>query len=456
MTTSKESTEGSWQQTQKMVTKATMGVCPDPNGIVRGTFDFTPVSYGVQAAAAPGKVSFVGSLRITGTFVGRVNDAAELVDYDITTISKYTSEATGHETGKQAVNQTLIREGGSATQTGMQWGPSGGDQYTGNIQTAVDANPVVLPGSQALIDKAFLRNVPDHASALVIEPILSRGRDMWRDGECLKLVVDPAGPLVLPYRTGHHIDAVSLRHRQTDETLPYPVTVSGAGVDDLAPVKGVVPFGVNYETQNQRAALASYVGGGGFVSFEAASRRGLVKEQVSWEPIGAGFDVSLETTTTSSLRGHMLTLAYRGFLLQLPAPDENGNTHAGKGSYTVQRTSRRTNCRNKESDEEEKTFAQGPLKATGVVYADPGEVTVSFTLEPTRGPRGNRLTRQFRALERYDTEVDSVDILLTPPMAASVVVKDSMGEDKKSTALKLNFCDGVTNVESRATAEKVE
>ena len=438
--TSKETPEGRGEISQRMVSKARMGVCPDPGGIVRGTFQFAPAIYDMVITGPPGTGSVAVAVRVTGTFTGRVNDAAELVDYDITTISKYTGETTVHEAGKEAVKQTVIREGGSASQTGRKWEASIGSDPIDNVQTAVDANPIIMPDSKPAIDAVFLTFLPDMVFALVVRPILGKALDLWRDGECLKLIVDPTGPLVLPSRAPVHIDVTLLEHRQTDERMDLPIAVTGSpGVAGLAPVTGKAPFGVDFRLPSREKSYFRYVGGGS-VSFEALSRRGRVVESVSVDPddVDPGYLITSRQLTRSEKEGISRDVTYRAVVRLLPQPDEDGNNYGGKGKYEVMAVQKKVNCLNDFPDDYERIRGMGTVKATASVSPGAGSyATVIFSLEPLDGPRAYLFTKSFRfmdkARQRESGTTDADQPLIATGTGGMIQLEsDSMHQSRES------------------------
>jgi hypothetical protein len=225
---------------------------------------------------------------------------------------------------------------------------------------------------------------------------------MWQDGECLKLTLDPVGPLVLPSGAPAHIDATLLEHRQTDERLDLPITVKGGGVSGLRPEVGKAPFGVDLRLETRAEAATRYVAGGR-VAFEALSRRGRVEESVSVDPddVDPGYLITSRQLTRSEKEGISRDVTYRAVVRLLPQPDEDGNNYGGKGKYEVMAVQKKANCLNDFPDDYERIRGMGTVKATASVSPGAGSyATVVFSLEPLDGPRAYLFTKSFRFMDK--------------------------------------------------------
>jgi hypothetical protein len=400
--TSQEQADRSWNIAQVTRTKSRMGVCPDPSGVVRGTFEYTPMAHTFQISdSAAGKAVGVSTLVIAGTFAGRVNDAAELVDYDVDAVVEVKVEMTEHGAGKDPIIKPISWGRGSANQTGIPWSGSSGDQGTGPFKFSTDPDRTGAEGKNSL-DGIVLVSALRTAAALVVDPVLSQASSMWKDGECLKLTVDPQGPLVLPSRAPVHLEVTRLEHRQTDERLGFPITVRGGSVENLTPEQGKAPFGVDFRLQSRAEAATSYVGGGGVVTFEVLSRRGRVQQSVSVEPddMDAGYLITYRTLNRSEKEGIARDVAYRAVVRQLPKPDDEGNNFGGQGAYQVMAVERKANCLNDFPEDYERIRGMGRVKATATVTPGDNTTTIVFALEPLDGPRAYMFTKSFRFMDK--------------------------------------------------------
>jgi hypothetical protein len=398
--TTQEQADMSMNVAQVTRIKSRMGVCPDPSGVVRGTFEYTPVAHSIEIShSATGKATAVTSLLITGSFIGRVNDAADLADYDVDAVAELKVEMTEHSAGKDPVIKPLSWGRGSANQTGVPWLGSSGGQ--GPLKYSVDPDRPGEGGKNAL-DGASLIGAIRAAAALAVDPVLSQASSMWKDGECLKLTVDPQGPLVLPSRAPVHLEVTLLEHRQTDERLEFPITVRGGSVEGLTPEQGKAPFGVDFRLESREAAAKSYVGGGGVVTFEVLSRRGRVEESVSVEPddMDAGYLITYRTVNRSEKEGIARDVAYRALVRQLPQPDDEGNNFGGEGAYQVMAVQRKANCLNDFPEDYERIRGLGRVKATATVTPGDNTTTIVFALVPLDGPRAYMFTKSFRFMDK--------------------------------------------------------
>ena len=140
--------------------------------------------------------------------------------------------------------------GGSASQADVPWTGTSGN--SGSTPVKYSTDPDRSDGaSKNSLDAAAVIGALRAASALLVDPLLSLASSMWKDGECLQRVPRPGWPAGAPIRASVHIDATLLEHRQTDERLDSPITVTGAGVSSLRPEVGKAAFGVDLRLETR-------------------------------------------------------------------------------------------------------------------------------------------------------------------------------------------------------------
>ena len=115
---------------------------------------------------------------------------------------------------------------------------------------------------------------------------------------------------------------------------------------------------------------------------------------------------------------------YRAVLRELDQPDQDGDTFAGTGDYTVLVNLKPANCSYNKMEGVEKITGGGSLKAGASInpsWTGSGAEVMTVTMTPRDGPKQRFFTRSFAELEKMHGEDITKDGEEAPLLAPNAV-----------------------------------
>jgi hypothetical protein len=442
-----------WQQ------EAHLGVCPDAAGMVQGTWSQTYAIH-VRGSGNDGYVDIQAPFTMTGTFVARVDDGGQLIDYDLEGQSQFTVGVKGEATGTAGVDEKPTDLKSGAGMTGVIPHLFGLETQSGPTPQ-VTMQPVSGTGDVDFEDMT-LRML--FSAKNPIEGALAAAQRMWQDGECLKLTLTPAaGTRVMGYGETGRFEVTSLEHRQTNELFSRTVMVSGS-LDAITPDKGVPIFQVQFRTPSKDDPRMGYVGPGGGVDAEVRFRRGWVKETVYWEAEEEHhlYRVEARFRTVSKKRGLVLDVSHRVRVRDRASSDPEDEKLVGEGDYALNAVERKLNCNNGFPEDVRNISGGGKMSSDLGATRDPADTTkefVSFNIIPLTGPKMRFFTSSFQGLEQlmHKTEGTTAEDmpLLAPPMLVALTLTNGVGTYTRESVMP-TACDGQLTTTVTATVERLK
>ena len=147
---------------------------------------------------------------------------------------------------------------------------------------------------------------------------------------------------------------------------------------------------------------------------------------------------------------------YRAVLRELDQPDQDGNTFAGTGDYTVLVNLKPANCSYEKMEGVEKIEGGGSLKAGASInpsWTGSGAEVMAVSLTPLDGPKQRLFTGSFTALEKMHREESEKDgekaPLLAPDAVGWVELRGRSGDSTHVFSMGTSPCEGLitgTNV----------
>ena len=240
--------------------------CPDANGIVHGTYEYTVKEENSARAESGAVVRIVSVVTVTARLTARVGDDARVISFDWDADGRTENGGGATQGGRSVahiptrITRVHVRVRGVDPRDGKAplanpYGAARGSK--GAITTAE------LPIAQALYQMMTELIRPTAAKALL------EAEGHWYRGKCLSAVFDPASPEVTP---GQRVP-VTIRVRAADGSeaqVPLELTPYDGAV---GPPSGTAPLSVVYTAPQQ-------LDRGPFTAFEvtSTSKRGRLED----------------------------------------------------------------------------------------------------------------------------------------------------------------------------------
>jgi hypothetical protein len=169
----------------------------------------------------------------------------------------------------------------------------------------------------------------------------------------------------------------------------------------------------------------------------------------------AGYSVVYSYTITSEKLGMESTLTMQATVRRLAAPDAEGNTLAGYGSYEGSIHEHKVNCDNKLPMDSETIGLGGKAKATATAESmGAGQTSLVFTITPINPPKRHLFTRSFRSVEQMGNLKDLPDAVM--PAFGNVVLKGGVGQKSQTFQMFGGSCSGTLTHVMKWSAKRIQ
>ncbi len=188
------------------------------------------------------------------------------------------------------------------------------------------------------------------------------------------------------------------------------------------------------------------------------SRRGigLTSFYVPYDSLRRTFHVTYHRARDTQKHGMAQEVTFRAVLHELDQPDDNDDTFAGTGDYSIVERLWEANCASYGPKETEVVRGGGTIRAKGSISGEEGATTtLIFHLEPLSGPKVRFFTKSFYPLDQQlrnkasqgnDDEVP----FMAGRAVGMVEVRGKAGEVSKAVVTGESECEGEMTTKTRA------
>ncbi len=304
----------------------------------------------------------------------------------------------------------------------------------------------------------------------------------WRNGACVEVTTQPESKS-LRY-SGKTTFRTQVRHKRDRGAFPYPVRMMiekrlwadaeserkyGRIYGTLTP-RGVVtaPITYHYTAPAKGTEPAESWTRKTFPPEDemfpiSVSRRGIgvARFVVPYDSVRRTFHVTYHRRRETAKHGVAQDVTYRAVLRELDQPDDDGDTFAGTGDYSLLARLWKANCASYAPEELEVISGGGAVRAKGSISSeDPGSISLIFQLEPLSGPRMRMFTRSFTGLEQQlRKQVASSNQDDVPFMAGQAVglvtVRGKLGDTTRVVVTGETECEGEMSTRTSARVTRL-